>query len=212
MKKLVLITAGIVLCLVSLLQIIVCDRIIVSSAEGKTFPEVEAIPHNKTGLVLGTSKYMRNGRDNMFYVYRINAAKDLFGMEKIDALVISGDNGTKTYNEPEMMKDDLVANGVPADKIYLDYAGFRTLDSVIRMDKIFGQKEFTVISQKFQNERAIYLAEKNGLNAIGYNAEDVPVSVSPRVYIREKLARVKVFIDLLFNTQPKFLGEPVEIK
>lgn len=211
MKKLVILAAGLVLCLGSLLLILVCDRLIVSSADGKTFSEVKAIPHNKAGLVLGTSKYMRNGRDNMFYVYRINAAVELFNMGKIDSLVISGDNGTSSYNEPQTMKDDLTAKGVPPEKIFLDYAGFRTLDSVVRMDKIFGQKQFTVISQKFQNERAIYLAEKNGLNAIGYNAQDLPVSVSPRVFVREKLARVKVFLDLLLGVEPKFLGEPVII-
>ena len=114
--------------------------------------------------------------------------------------------------EPKTIKNDLVAEGIPSEKIFLDYAGFRTLDSMVRAKEVFGLENVTVISQKFHNERAIYLAKKKGLIAIGYNAKDVTGNSGLKIRLREYLARVKVFIDLLFNTQPKFFGELIEIK
>lgn len=130
---------------------------------------------------------------------------------KIEVIVISGDNSRNDYNEPEDMKNELMRHGVPENKIYLDYAGFRTLDSIVRMEKIFGQKSFTVISQKFHNERAIYIAHAQGLHAIGYNAEDVNIYRGFKTQVREKFARVKLFLDLWTGKEPKFLGEPVII-
>jgi len=128
-----------------------------------------------------------------------------------DSLVISGDNGRKGYNEPQDMKEALVGRGVPAEAIYLDYAGFRTYDSVVRMEKIFGQESFTVISQEFHNRRAVYIAQALGLDAVGYNAADVAAYAGMKTRLREKLARVRMFMDLWTGKTPKFLGEPVEI-
>jgi len=211
LKRINILLAILLLFLIIAITLIGADRVIETAADGKVYNDTNLIPQNKAGLLLGTSKYLNDGRENLFYKYRIEAAKELFDAQKVDVLVVSGDNGRKTYNEPETMKDDLVALGIPESDIYLDYAGFRTLDSIVRMDKIFGQTDFTVISQEFHNERAIYLARKNNLNAIGYNATAVPIAISPRVWLRERLARVKVFIDLFLGIQPKFLGEPVRI-
>ena len=186
--------------------------VISSSAEGKTFTSAEEIPKNKVGLVLGTSKKLADGRPNLYYVYRIRATVALFKKGKIDFVLVSGDNGSKYYNEPNTFKKDLVEKGIPSDKIFLDYAGFRTLDSMVRAKVIFGLDKVTVISQKFHNERAIYLAEKKGLKAIGFNAKDVTGNSGLKVHSREYLARVKVFIDLIFNTKPKFYGEQISIK
>ena len=110
------------------------------------------------------------------------------------------------------IKKDLIAGGIPPEKIFLDYAGFRTLDSMVRAKEVFGLERVTVISQKFHNERAIYLAEKKGLTAIGFNANDVSGNSGIKIQLREYLARVKVFVDLIFNTQPKFFGEKIKIE
>jgi SanA protein len=176
------------------------------------FNELENIPANKVGLLLGTSKYLRSGQQNRYYNHRITAAHELFQSNKIQYIVISGDNRKVNYNEPRDMKNDLMKSGIPDSLIILDYAGFRTYDSVIRLNKIFGQDSFTVISQEFHNRRAIYIAKRLGLNAVGYNAEDVDMYNGFKTMLREKLARVKVFIDFLTNKEPKFLGEPIEIK
>ena len=149
---------------------------------------------------------------NLYFTFRINATVQLYNYGKIDFILISGDNGNKDYDEPTDFKNELIKKGIPEDKIFLDFAGFRTLDSVIRSREIFGQKSITIISQQFHNERAIYLAEKNGINAIGFNARDVSGKYGMKVQIREYLARTKVFIDILFGVKPKFLGDKIEIK
>lgn len=173
----------------------------------------EQIPSQKTALVLGASKNLRGGYPNPYFTNRINAAKELYDAGKIKAFVLSGDNGRHTYNEPEDMCDALVALGVPDSIIYLDYAGFRTLDSVVRMKEIFDQDSFIVVSQQFHNERAIYLGQQYGLTMYGYNAKDLALNrISSRTKTREKLARVKVFVDLLVGKKPKYLGDKIEIK
>lgn len=194
------------------LLIFICNLIINSSAKGKTFSKVEDVPQNNVGLVLGTAKKLVNGQPNLYYSFRINATIELFKAKKIAFVLVSGDNGSQYYNEPKTIKNDLIAGGIPAEKIFLDYAGFRTLDSMVRAKAVFGLEKVTVISQKFHNERAIYLAQKKGLTAIGFNAQDVTGNSGLKIQLREYLARVKVFIDLLFNTQPKFYGELIEIK
>ena len=148
---------------------------------------------------------------NLFYKYRIDATVSLMNAGKIKYVVVSGDNHIEEYNEPEMMKADLMAQGIDSTKIFLDYAGFRTFDSMVRLREIFGQKSVTVISQAFHNERAIYIGSREGIASIGYNAKDVGKSFGLRVQLREKLARVKVFVDYLFGTDPHFLGPKIEI-
>jgi len=195
-----------------ILMVLLCNLVINSSAEGKTFNRIQEVPKNKVGLVLGTSKKLVDGRPNLYYEYRIKATLALFKAGKIEFVLVSGDNGTKYYDEPTTIKNDLVKGGIPKEKIFLDYAGFRTLDSMVRANEVFGLDKVTVISQKFHNQRAIYLAERKGLTAVGFNATDVTGNSGLKVHLREYLARVKVFIDLIFNTQPKFYGERIEIK
>ncbi|HLT52307.1 MAG TPA: ElyC/SanA/YdcF family protein [Flavobacteriaceae bacterium] len=184
---------------------------IINKSKDKLYTNVDAIKHNKVGLLLGTSKFTSNGNINYYYKYRIEAAVALYKAGKIEVLIVSGDNGTKEYDEPTQFKEDLVANGIPEEKIYLDYAGFRTLDSVIRAKEIFGQTSITIISQKFHNERAVFLANSNAIEAIGFNAKDVSQHYGFKTNLREYFAKSKAVIDILFNKQPKFLGEPIQI-
>jgi SanA protein len=208
-KKTLFISGVITLVVVALLFI--SDAIISGFAKDKVYSDLSNIPHNKVGVVLGTSKYLKNGNINLYYQYRINAAAELFHSGKIEFILVSGDNRHRSYNEPQTFKNDLVKMGIPAERIFLDYAGFRTLDSMVRAKEVFGQESITVISQKFHNERAIYLAEKRGLKAIGFNAKDINLRSGMKVKFREYLARVKMFSDLIFSKQPRFLGEQVEI-
>jgi SanA protein len=176
-----------------------------------SYDSIDKIPHSHCGLVLGTSKYLSNGHENLYYLNRIKAAVDLFNNKKIDYIIVSGDNRYKNYNEPVKMFNDLVADGIPKNKIILDYAGFRTLDSVIRGKEVFGQNEFTIVSQPFHNQRAIYIARKRGISAIAFNAEDVSDKLSLEVRIREIGARVLLAFDLIIERQPYFLGERINI-
>jgi SanA protein len=192
--------------------VLVANYSITANAKDKTFSEVKNIQKNKVGLVLGTSKLLRNGSINLYFKYRIDATIKLYNGGKIDYVLISGDNGNKEYDEPTDFKNELIRQGIPQNKIFLDYAGFRTLDSMVRAKEVFGQKEITVISQRFHNERAIYLAENNGIKAIGFNAKDVTGKYGLRVKLREYLARTKVFVDIIFGVGPKFLGEKIKIE
>ena len=181
------------------------------STKNKVFDSTSEIPHNKVGLLLGTSKYVQGGYVNLYYRYRIEAAVELFNAGKIDFIIVSGDNSRKSYDEPTTMKNDLVKAGIPSNKIFLDYAGFRTLDSVVRSKEIFGQESITVISQQFHNQRAIYIAKRKDISAVGFNAKNVSRHYGFKTNLREKLARVKMAIDLIFGKSPKFLGEKIEI-
>lgn len=210
MKKKLVYTAliFILLCIVS---IITCNKIIINHTAANLYSDTENIPYNKVGLLLGTSPTLKNGNNNLYFDYRIAAAVKLYNAEKIKYILISGDNRKEHYNEPEEMKKALMAQGIPQNAIYMDYAGFRTLDSVIRAKEIFGQNKLTIISQPFHNERAIYLAEKNGMDAIGFNAKDVAIYAGMKTQVRELFARVKVFIDLCLGKQPHFLGDKIKI-
>ena len=195
----------------SVFALIATNHIIVKNAENKTFSNTYDIDHNAVGLLLGTSKNLKNNLPNQYFQHRIAAAVALFKAGKINAIVISGDNSRVNYNEPMDMKNELLRHGIPSEKIYLDYAGFRTFDSVVRMKEIFGQTKFTIISQKFHNERALFIAQKTGLECIAYNAQDVTAHNGLKTRIRERFARVKVFVDFVFNIKPKYLGEKIII-
>ncbi len=203
---------GTIFTIMILTLVIVCNVITNSCAKDKVFDEISDIPKNKVGLVLGTSSKTVNGNANQYFKYRMQAAAELYKAGKVEYLIVSGDNHLAYYNEPREMKKALIALGVPDSVIYLDYAGFRTFDSVIRAKEIFGQSSATIISQRFHNERAIFIAEHFGINAIGYNANDVSVKVGFKTRLREYLARVKMMLDIyVLRTKPKFLGEKIEI-
>lgn len=210
MKK-KLFTSIILLFLLPIIAIIGSNYAVNKNSVGKIYNSASEIPYNKVGLVLGTGKFLSNGSINLYYQNRIDATLELYEAEKIKFVIISGDNSSKDYDEPSTFKNDLIKLGIPEDKIILDYAGFRTLDSIIRCQKIFGQDKFTIISQEFHNQRALYIANKNGIDAIAFNAKDVNVYYGIKTQIREKLARVKMMIDLFFGKEPKFLGDKIQI-
>jgi SanA protein len=176
------------------------------------YSSINNVPTNDVALVLGTSKNASSGGANLFFETRMDAAAELYKAGKVKYLLVSGDNGEENYNEPSDMRDALVARGVPKGNIYLDYAGFRTLDSVLRAREVFGQTRFTVVSQAFHNERAVFIARHYGMDAVGFNAAYVGGAAGARVNAREVLARIQVVLDLyVLNTQPKFYGPKVPI-
>lgn len=203
---------GLILIFLSIILILfIIDKIISFKSENYIYNQTQNIPYNRVGLLLGTSKKLNNGWNNLYFSYRIQAAKQLYDAGKVHIFVVSGDNSRKEYNEAQDMKDDLIALGIPSDSIYLDFAGFRTLDSVVRMKEIFGQNKFTIISQKFHNERAILIARHYNLDVVGFNAKDVNSYYGFKTMAREKLARVKVFLDFLTGKKPKYLGDKIQI-
>ncbi len=172
---------------------------------------IAAIPQTKTALLLGTGKNLSNGMPNAYFYNRIQATVDLYKSGKIQYIIVSGDNSRKDYNEPEDMQMELIKHGIPQDRIFMDHAGFRTLDSVVRAKDIFGQTKLVIISQKFHNERAVFLARQNGIEAFGYNAPDVNKYAGFKTNIREYFAKAKAYWDLILGVEPKFGGEKILI-
>lgn len=172
------------------------------------YNELTEIPEQKVGIVLGTSRFLSDGSPNPYFAFRIQAAKSLFFAGKIHYLILSGDNRFISYNEPREMRKDLLRMGIPDSVIFMDFAGFRTLDSVVRGKRVFKLKKFTIISQEFHNRRAVYIARHNGIEAIAFNAQIPPLSFSWKVKLREYFARVAMMIDLyLLHSAPHFLGD-----
>lgn len=187
-----------------------CFRI--SSYAFKTYESIDKIPYNHVGVLFGTSPLDSNGEPNDYFNYRIMAASQLFKAGKVDYILVSGDNQHHSYNEPRFMRKALVKAGVPSDRIVFDFAGIRTLDSVVRARKVFLQQSVTFISQDFQNERALFIADHNDLKAVGFNALKPARSFFNRVGIREFFARIVCVFDVyVLDTQPKFLGKPESI-
>ncbi|MEM9284172.1 MAG: ElyC/SanA/YdcF family protein [Verrucomicrobiota bacterium] len=189
-----------------------CDRHVINEARGHHFDNLEHAPSADVALVLGCARVLSNGRANRFFTYRMEMAADAFNSGKCRYLIVSGDHGRPSYNEPESMRRELIRLGVPEDRIICDYAGFRTLDSVIRAQQVFGQRELIVISQRFHNERAIYIARHHSLKLVGLNAKSPSRKASYTTRARESLARVMMMLDLhLLGTKPRFLGEPIRV-
>lgn len=186
---------------------------IIKSTRKQIFSVVDKVPNNDVAILLGASKLLRNGHENLFFKYRIEAAAELYKSGKIKHIIVSGDNHKKEYDEATDMRDALISKGIPDSCITLDYAGFRTLDSMVRCLKIFGQKDVTIISQAFHNQRAVFIANYYEMNAVGFNAKDVPNRFSIKTRFREYIAKFKAVLDLyILHTEPRFLGESISIK
>ena len=144
-------------------------------SSGRVFDStsIDAVPHPRAAIVLGCVRTLLNGLDNLYFSRRIDAAAELYKAGKVDCLVVSGDNHVKGYDEPSDMKEALVKAGVPADRIVCDYAGFRTLDTVVRAKKVFGLDSFIIVSQPDHLRRAVFTARGFGCDAYGYAAKDV---------------------------------------
>jgi SanA protein len=203
---------SILILLLAVIFVIMIDLYISRFSASYLFDDYRKIPENKCGLLLGTSKYSIHGGINPYFSSRLDAAAKLYHSGKVKYIIASGDNREAAYNEPRFMAAGLKERGIPAEKIFLDYAGFRTLDSVVRGKEIFGQSSVTVISQRFHNERAVYIGRTYGISVIGFNADNAKSASSQLVRLREVFARFKAFIDVkIIKGQPKFLGEEIII-
>lgn len=186
---------------------------IVKSTDPRVFKDINILPENDVALVLGTASRLSRNVVNPHFKARMEAAAYLYHQGKVKHLLVSGDNHTKGYDEPTSMKEALLNLNVPDSAITMDYAGFRTLDSVVRAKEVFGLNHLTVVTDDFHVNRALFLCQYYDIDAVAYSAEEVPFGLSANSRFREVGARVKAVMDVyVLNTQPRFLGEKVEIK
>ncbi len=192
--------------------VLLCDRHIGRTAAGHHTDRIDEVPATHAALVLGCAETLANGRTNRYFTARMDAAARLYHAGKCRHLLVSGDNGREDYDETAAMAAALVARGVPEARIVRDHAGFATLDSVVRAREVFGLGSFVVVSQRFHNERALYIARHHGIDALGWNAADVSRRYGLKTRIRESLARVKTMLDLhLLHSGPKYLGPKIAV-
>ncbi len=181
---------------------------VVLSTYSEIYGSSEDIPVKSVGLVLGTTDKLMSGKENPYFIGRIKSAAVLYHNKKIQHIILSGDNRTKYYNEPMKMKEALLKEGVPEDAITLDFAGFRTLDSVVRCHEIFGQSKFTIITQRFHGYRALFISKFYNLDAVVMTADDMTFPSSIPTRLREIMARPLAVIDLyILKRQPHLLGK-----
>lgn len=193
-----------------LLTAIGLDRWISWKTAPYIYEDIALLPNRQVGVVLGTAKYYRAGLINQYYLYRIQGALNVYNSGKASYLLLSGDNALQSYNEPVTMRRDLIAHGMPASDIVLDYAGFRTLDSIIRTRKVFDTNDFTIITQRFHCERALFIAMHMGIQAQCFAVPSPKRMFSVRV--REIGARLGALSDLyLMKREPRFLGPQIPI-
>ncbi len=177
--------------------ILACDIAISNNSSGRIYDNIDDIPFNETCVVLGTTPYSKNMKSgNPYFNNRMNATAELYKNGKIKRIIVSGDS-SKNYDETKKMHEALVKRGIPKKDIIKDTKGKNTIKSIKEVKRRFKLDEFTIVSQKFHNERALFIADHYKLKAIGYNADDMNIKKGYRVYFREKLARIKVFIDIL---------------
>lgn len=191
---------------VFLTLLLVANLWVIQSTKEHVYRDTNDLPANDVAVVLGTSNKLINGSPNPFFEYRIKMAATLYASGKVKHFIVSGDNRTRFYNEPLEMKKALVKSGVPDTVITLDYAGLRTLDSIVRCKEIFGQDKITIVTQPFHCYRALFISQYYGMDAVAVMAQEPALETN--VYIREYFARAKAVLDLyILKTAPRHLGD-----
>ena len=172
-----------------------CELAVYNASKGRVYSDVDEIPHREVGLLLGTSPKGRRGGINMFYNHRIDAAVVLYEAGKVDRFILSGAKKGPDYDEPQAMREALVIRGVPDSILVLDGQGFHTIESIVRTKEAFGVDSLTIISQEFHNRRSLYMAKRNDLDAIAYNAANTTI-LRWRIimFLRERGSRVKAVL------------------
>ena len=178
---------------------LLCQWLVRAAGNNRVFEKIEDVPENEVGLVLGTAKWVSRGKVNRFFSYRIDAACRLYKSGKVRRLLLSGNGIDSGRREPEQMKNELIARGIPAGALDTDNGGIRTLNSILRAKSVYGIKRMTIVSQEFHNRRALFFCRASGIDAVGFNAENVPVSESPRTMLREFLARITAVLELALS-------------
>jgi SanA protein len=188
-----------------------CNWWVLHNTRNQIYFDISKLPANEVALVLGTSKFVKTGHENLFFRYRMEATARLWREGKIKYIILSGNNDSEYYNEPADMRRALLQLGVADEDMRLDYAGYRTFDSVVRCKQIFHHDRITIVSQNFHNARALYIGNHEGLTAIAFAAQDVPDGYSIRTIVREYLARPLAMLDVhLFSPEPMPGNKPIE--
>ncbi len=187
--------------------LLACNYVVLNQSEKHIFRNLSLVPHHRVAIVLGTAPRIQ-GQSNIYFRGRIEAAANLYKSGKVDRILVSGDNGSLSYDEPTAMMKSLVALGVRQQHITKDCAGFRTLDTMIRAKKVFSLDDATIVTDDFHMSRSLFYAQRVGIRADGYPARDLKGQFTHAVRFREALARMRAVLDVdVLGTKPRYLGK-----
>jgi SanA protein len=175
------------------------------------YEDVESVPARKVALVPGC-RVFTDGTPSPALADRLTAARELYLAGKVRKILASGDHRAPEYDETNAMRTWLVERGVPSDEIYLDHAGLRTLDTMQRAARVFGVESAVVCTQRFHLPRAVFLARRSGIDAVGVVADRRIYQKRDRDRLREFFAKSVSFVDsYVIGTEPRHLGDPVSL-
>ena len=185
------------------MTIVLANFHVIQSTKTQVFSQIAQLPDSKFCLVLGANPYSEACQN------RLSAAAELYKKGKVKHILVSGDNSRKDYNEPVEMKKDLIRMGVIAGDITVDYAGFRTLDSIYRAKNVFNVHEMIIVTQEFHANRAVYLANAHKVEAVAYTADKTQFEKINKT--RELAARMMALLDVIIRREAHFTGpfEPI---
>lgn len=186
------------------------ERRLDRAAEAKSFTDVGKVPAVNVALVLGTAPIGPEGGPNRYFVYRLDAAAALYKAGKAKYFIVSGTREGR-YDEPTAMRAGLIERGVPAEAIYRDFGGDRTLESIVRARRVYGQTRLVIVSQRFHLARALFLALHEGIDARGFEARDVDQPYSILTELRRYPSAMRAYWDVWNGMRAEDVGKPVRI-
>jgi len=199
----------IILCLTALFVVLLTNSNVTAETEKLIFTELKDVPKTKLAIIFGAG--INGDQPSRYLKDRLDAGISLYKNNKVDKILLSGDNGRDEYDELSVMKLYCQKNGVDTTKIYIDYAGFDSYSTMYRAKHIFYVDTAILVSQKYHLNRCIYLGDKLGIKSFGYSADRGVYSGYKYYASREKLSVSKAVLDVIRNRRPKYLGEPVDI-
>jgi len=193
-----------------LFMVIISNVVIVKKSKRYLYDKVSDVPECYTAIVLG-AKVSSKGVPSDYLQDRLDMAIELYRNNKITRFLLSGDHGQTSYDEVNNMKAYLIEHGIDTADIFLDHAGFDTYNTMVRARKIFQVEDAIVVSQEFHLPRAVFIARSKGIEAYGIKADKRKYAAIKSLKIREILAKVKAFTEVIINKKPKYLGEQIPI-
>lgn len=186
---------------------------ILNKAKDLIYHETENTPEKQAVIILGA--YVRGETLSHVLEQRVKSGVDIYLNGKVSKILLSGDHGQSNYDEVNSMRKYILENysKVREYDIFMDHAGFDTYDSMYRARDIFKIENAVVVTQAFHVDRAVYIANELGIEAVGYavNEDMYPLALKCKWRLRESLARIKAYGNIAFKSKPRFLGESIPI-
>jgi SanA protein len=180
-----------------------------SQANPYCLRHLEQVPPSEVGIVFGAG--IKGDKPSKYLKDRLDAGIQLYEAQKVKKLLLSGDNGSRRYNELAVMKAYCVEHGVDSNFIFVDYAGFDTYSTLFRAKNVFKVEQAVLVTQNYHLDRAVYIGNQLGIDCIGYSATRGSYAGYRKNTIREYVASIKSFFDVMVNRTPTFLGPIIDI-